>query len=127
MNLIYASILLIIGSCLPKTPVTREDINTNDNSTPLPSFFEVQWSSFRVCDPLLTYRQSASPPPPTSKSGESPNTKNLGLLSPETPAFDATLHPDLILDNSTYEPSNIDSRAPIFNDESEVAHELWQV
>ena len=107
--------------------MTREDINTNDNSTPLPSFLEVQWSSFRVCDPLLTYRQSASPPPPTLKSGESPNTKNLGLLSPETPGFDANLHPDLILDNSTYEPSNIDSRAPIFNDESVVTHELWQV
>ena len=28
---------------------------------PLPSFLEVQWSSVRVCDPLLTYKQPTSP------------------------------------------------------------------
>ena len=109
-----------LGSCLPKTP-TREDL-----ATPLPSFLEVQWSSFKVCDPILTYKQSSSPPPPTTKSGEdSPTTKNLSLLSPGTPgSFDSPpLHPDLLLDNTTYETSNIDNVVS----HGEINGELWQV
>ena len=132
----------MLGPCLPKTPITREDIaaaNENNPTTgPLPSFFE-----FRVCDPLLTRvdnsiftynRDSTSPTPhSSSKNSESPTsttTKNLGnLLSPSTPTsstYDANLHHDSIFENSTYETPNMVDAISVPHG-GEMNSELWQV
>ena len=133
----------MLGPCLPKTPITREDIaaaNENNPTTgPLPSFFE-----FRVCDPLLTRvdnsiftynRDSTSPTPhSSSKNSESPTsttTKNLGnLLSPSTPTsstYDANLHHDSIFENSTYETPNMVDAISAVPHGGEMNSELGQV
>lgn len=118
-------------------------MQTLAKNAPLPSFFEVQWSSVRVCDPLLTYKSV-----PTSKemmtnehdllkfehhpissgttsSGASARP-SMALLSPTLPTIDQ----DLLLDG-THEGPMIPtpSRGLLFQDDqpSELTTDIWHM
>lgn len=104
---------------------------------PFNALIDVQWSSFRVCDPLLPYRQPTPPIPTSTAHGlhlqpfkpELPPMKNLALLSPAMPGYDPGVHPDLLLENG-YELGS--SRILTFNNEDvnpggEMHAELWQM
>lgn len=108
---------------------------------PFNALVDIQWSSFRVCDPLLPYRQPTPPIPtsyekemthnhhPQSFKSEIPPLKNLALLSPIMPGFEGGLHPDLLLENG-YEIGS--SRGLAFNEDvnpssGEMSTELWHM
>ena len=105
---------------------------------PLPSFFEVQWSSVRVCDPLLTYKQPTSPKDQFSDDFplkiDAP-TKNLALLSPTPPSsLDASsIHHDLLLEaGQTCIPQSSGTRNILFSEDAvhttnEISSEMWQM
>ena len=60
----------------------------------------------RVSDPVLAYKQQTSPKDHFNEEllkAENP-TKNLALLSPTPPSLDATMHPDLLMEDQGCEP-----------------------
>ena len=107
---------------------------------PLPSFFEVQWSSVRVCDPLLTYKQPTSPKDHFNDDLlkiDAP-TKNLALLSPTPPSsldassMTSSIHPDLLLEGQGCIPQSSGTRNNIFSEDTvhttnEISSEMWQM
>ena len=115
----------------------QEDLHTTSSShLPLPSFLEVQWSSVRVCDPLLTYKQPTSPKDQFSeellKVDTSTPSKNLALLSPTPPSLDTSIHADLLMENHGCEvQSTSSSRGNLFTEDAvqagEISAELWQM
>ena len=125
-----------------REPMNEMQMQTLAKNAPLPSFFEVQWSSVRVCDPLLTYK-----PVPTSKEMmtnehdllkfEHPNPNGTTSSSAGTSARPSyrlsptlpTIDQDLLLDG-THEGTMIPtSRNLLFQDDqsSELTTDIWHM
>jgi hypothetical protein len=132
----HKSIFLLGNAPFEDSRGTHSNGEDYEESTtlPLPSFFEVQWSSLRVCDPLLTYRQPSPKEPEDKTTCESvyPPMKNLALLSP--PMLEVGLHPDLLLENgcevssSRVPPTNLFADSEVTHSPgNEVCSELWQM
>ena len=99
------------------------EIQTLAKNTPLPSFLEVQWSSVRVCDPLLTYKPAkemiANEDMLKFETPSTSSTRNMALLSPTLPSMDQ----DLLLEgHEATHPTS--ARGLLFNDDPSVQGEL---
>ena len=79
------------------------------NNTPLPSFFEVQWSSVRVCDPLLAFKQPTSPKDSDDLLKPDFQPKSIALLSSPSPSsLESNIQTDLLMENNAaYQPEEI--------------------
>ena len=113
---------------------TMNEMQTLAKNAPLPSFYEVQWSSVgvRVCDPLLTYKPVACTKEMNEPEGgvlkfENPSSSraNIALLSPTLPS---TIDQDLLLE-SHEGPMIPTSRGLLFQDDqpNELTTDIWHM